>query len=258
MTQFLDWNLFDETGILLLGQVVPDEMIATMQSRIDDIMLGHADVDHSIMLMQLDSTDGSYDSAGPQTKGHKGARLDYRKIEQLEYDRIFREYMEQPVFEAVARRFYGNHAIACFRAMFMNKPAERGTALPMHQDRWSYLDRDPLLTIYTALDDASIQNGCVLYLPGSHHTLLNPAHDSGFLTKEMASEYSEAELIPLELKAGEVAILHNWTLHKSGINHTGDSRRAFSVCLMDADTRVERTGELASESLIFNSVPAAN
>ena len=32
------------------------------------------------------------------------------------------------------------------RAMFMNKPANKGTFLPWHQDRWTALDRDPQIT----------------------------------------------------------------------------------------------------------------
>ena len=37
--------------------------------------------------------------------------------------------------------------------------------------------------------------------------------------------------------AGECALLHNWLLHSSDVNHTDIPRRAFSVCYMDAQTR---------------------
>ncbi len=42
--------------------------------------------------------------------------------------------------------------------------------LPWHQDggRFWGLDRDPILQIWTALDDAPVAAGCVEVLPGSH------------------------------------------------------------------------------------------
>jgi ectoine hydroxylase-related dioxygenase (phytanoyl-CoA dioxygenase family) len=128
--------------------------------------------------------------------------------------------------------------------MFMNKPAHRGTWLPWHQDRWTYLDRDPLVTLWTALDPATIANGCVQIIPGSHKLgLVNPSHASGFLTEEQARRHAPNEkVVFLELKAGEGALLHNWLLHSSDVNMTDIPRRAFSVCYMDARTQTT-TGE---------------
>jgi ectoine hydroxylase-related dioxygenase (phytanoyl-CoA dioxygenase family) len=57
--------------------------------------------------------------------------------------------------------------------------------------------------------------------------------------------------VPLVLAAGEVVLLNPWTLHGSGINRTNHSRRAFSVCLMDAGTMSLRYKRLASRSIIF-------
>lgn len=249
------WQSFDSDGYLRLGRVADNEQLAGMQQRIDDIMLGRADVDYDRMLMQLDSDDGSYESAGAQTRGFKGKTLNYRKIEQLESDPVFLAYMQLPIFEEVARRTHGDIAVAAFRAMFMNKPAGRGTVLPLHQDRWRALDRDPLVTIYTALDAADETNGCVEIIPGTHRTLLNPKHPSGFLTPEMAAQFNaDPRRMPLVLEPGEVVLLHNWTLHASGVNRSGNSRRAFSVCLMDAATVSLRYNRLVARSILF---PAA-
>jgi phytanoyl-CoA hydroxylase len=251
-----DWALFDEQGYLRIGRVADESMLAAMCDRIDDIMLGRAGVDYRRMVMQLDSPDGDYETAGKQSHGFKGATLGYRKIEQLESDPVFREYMTLPVFEAVARRIYGSIAIAAFRAMFMNKPAGKGTWLPLHQDHWRALDRDPLITIYTALDAATPENGCVELIPGTHHTLLNPHHPNGFLTPAMAATFDrDPRRIPLVLEAGEVVLMHNWTIHGSGLNRTNQPRRAFSVCLMDAATMSLRYDRLAARSILFEAVP---
>lgn len=232
------WAFYENEGYLILKNFLPAEKLSALQQRIDDIMLGKANVDYGRMLMQLDSETGAYNDAGPQTKGHKGATLNYRKIQDLEYDPIFLELMRHPVFEDACRRVYGQADVACFRAMFMNKPANKGTFLPWHQDRWNNLDRDPELTVWVALDPATIENGCVQIVPRTHTIgLINPEHGSGFLTDEQAAEWAPREkVVYVELDAGDVVLLHNRLLHGSDKNHSSQSRRAFSVCYMDAAT----------------------
>ena len=128
--------------------------------------------------------------------------------------------------------------------MFMNKPAKRGTLLPYHQDagkQWR-LTQDPVMTVWTALDDATIEKGCMQVIPGSHklgllsemgHTI-TPEQEAAYCGDEK-SEY-------LEVKAGEAILLDNLMLHRSGVNTRDEPRRAFSVCYMDAVTRSETDG----------------
>lgn len=231
------WAQYERDGYLKLGKLLSDAELKGLSNRIDEIMLGKARVNYERMLMQLDSATGKYEDAGVQSRGFKGATLEYRKIQELEFDPLFLAYMQKPVFEDICKRVYGPHTpVAAFRAMFMNKPAHKGTFLPWHQDRWTFLDRDPLITVWTALDPATIQNGCVQLVPGSHKLgLINPSHASGFLTPEQAAKHAlKDKIIHLELKAGECALLHNYTLHASDVNRSDIPRRAFSVCYMDA------------------------
>ena len=240
-----DWKFYELNGYLRLGKVLSDEDLSALRTRIDDIMLGKADLDYNRILMQLDSDTGKYEDAGAQSRGHKGASLGYRKIQDLEFDPLFLEFMQRPIFKEICERTHGvGTPIAAFRSMFMNKPAHKGTFLPWHQDRWVYLDRDPLLTLWTALDPATKANGCVQYIPGSHHFgLINPAHGSGFLTKEQAADYCSPNKVEyLEVPAGHSVLMHNHLLHASDVNRSDIPRRAFSVCYMPAAT-VASNGE---------------
>lgn len=233
------WAMYERDGYLKLGRLLSDADLSALQNRINDIMLGKAAIDYSKLLMQLDSETGKYEDAGEQSKGHKGATLNYRKIQELEHDELFHAYMSRDIFREICRRTHGNVAISSFRAMFMNKPARKGTFLPWHQDRWNFLDKDPLITLWTALDPATIANGCVQVIPGSHKGgLLNPEHMSGFLRPDQAEKYCPREkVVYLELQPGEAVLLHNHLLHASDVNKTDISRRAFSVCYMPADTK---------------------
>jgi hypothetical protein len=246
------WQQYEREGYLRLGRCLTDDELAAMQQRMDEIMLGAAPVDYSRMMMQLDRIPGKTDAPGRGGKGHKGATLHYRKIQDLEFDPLFLRYMQKPLFRRICCMVYGaDTPVACMRAMFMNKPAADpadggggqagqsvgGTHLVWHQDRWTFFDRDPQITIWTALDPVTVANGCVYIAPRRHHALINPSDVSGFMTDDQAQTLvAEVETIPLEMEAGEAVLLHNYLPHSSGVNSTAIARRAFSVCYMDAAT----------------------
>lgn len=227
---------WESQGYVRLGQVASERQLADMRLRIDALMLGEAPTKD--LWFQMDSTTGDYGDLVFSDGKWAGPSLAYRKIERLERDPVFLEYVRHPTFRQITRQLIGEE-ISLYRAMFMNKPAARGTVLPYHQDagaQWQ-LDRDPYVTIWTALDDAAIANGCVQVIPGSHklgllseqgHTIT--AEQEALYCPEDRSEY-------IELPAGEVVLLHNLLLHRSGVNTTNKPRRAFSVVYMDAATR---------------------
>jgi phytanoyl-CoA hydroxylase len=228
-------------GFLRLGQVASEAELAALQERIDAIMLG--EVRYERMMMQLDGPTGEYGDLGPQSVGWKGATLAYRKIQDLEQDPVFLGYMRHPRFRELTRELVGEE-ISVFRAMFMNKPAQQGTVLPYHQDggsNWG-LDRERFVTVWTALDDATVANGCVQVVPGSHRLGLLSERGHTITPEQEARYCRDADSLYLEARAGEAFLLHNYLLHRSGVNRTDRPRRAFSVVYMDGATRRVRDG----------------
>jgi len=125
------WWQYHQDGYIRLGKLIDGAELANLQQRIDDIMLGK--VVYEGMFMQLDAG-GAYENLNWDTR-FAGARLDYRKIQDLERDPLFLRLMQRPVFREICDYHYGAHAsISVFRSMFMNKPARKGTILPWHQD----------------------------------------------------------------------------------------------------------------------------
>jgi phytanoyl-CoA hydroxylase len=245
------WWQYQQDGYLKLGPVLDATDLTALQERIDAIMLGTAEVDYSNMLMQLDSDSGVYGEMPAQTVGFKHATLNYRKIQGLEFDSLFGDYLRRPLFHEICAHVYGAHcAISCSRAMFMNKPAGKGTILPWHQDGGSgwHMDRDPVVTVWTALDAATIANGCVQVVPGSHKLGLLSEGGHTITPKQEELYCPEEKIVYLELEPGESVLLHNWLLHRSDVNKTETPRRAFSVCYMDARTRTT-AGEAAGTTV---------
>ncbi len=75
------WREYEEQGYLRLGRTVSAGDLAALQRRIDEIMLGTADIDYDRLMMQRDTDTGVYSDLEPQTLGHKGPSRDYRKME---------------------------------------------------------------------------------------------------------------------------------------------------------------------------------
>ena len=237
---------FRSDGYTRLGSLLNQSELAALTEQIDQIMLGTAEVPYDQMLMQLEPSINLPEALRGQSNGHKLSTLAYRKIQDLDLAPLFKAYLTRSLFADLCRQVYGKErSIACMRAMFINKPVGGSSDLVWHQDRWSHLDRDPKITVWTALDPATIDNGCVEIVPGSHRRVLNPSHTAGFLTDnqrhqlttKLATVNPDFRTVQLELNPGEAVLLHNWTLHRSGTNNTDTPRRAFSVCYMDSATR---------------------
>ncbi len=238
------WESYGRNGYLPLGPVVSGPQLEAMRRRVDDLALGN--VTNPNVQMQLD-TGGAYDELPDAVHRFDTGTSRYRKIQGLEADDLFSDLMRHPVFIEVCARQYGPHApISTFRAMVMNKPAGQGTELPWHQDGgavWA-LDRDPLVTIWVALDVASPENGCMEIVPGSHRLGLLSWYGSTISDEAAARHCTPASSIPLPVEAGHAVLLHNWLLHRSGLNASAVPRRAFTCCYLDGRTRNTLTGDL--------------
>jgi len=248
-----DWQAFDVSGFMRLGQVLDAEQVEALKQRADDLALGA--VRNPAVQLQRD-TGGVYEELPQAQAQDDGATLRYRKVQGLEADELFRPLVQHPLFREVCARLYGPHAgVSLFRAMIMNKPAEQGTVLPWHQDGgdvWA-LDRDPLVTIWVALDPATVANGCVEVIPGSHRLGLLRTYGSTVLPDDVARHCPESQALPLEVEPGYALLLHNWLIHRSGVNPSTTSRRAFTACYMDARTQSTLTGD--GFPLVFGQAP---
>lgn len=236
------WCNFERDGFVHLGKLLEGDAIAALTQRADD--LGSGALSNPQIVMQLD-TGGDYDAL-PQavSRFDAGTRL-YRKIQGLETDPLFSPLVRHPLFMDICARLYGAHApVSLFRAMIMNKPAGQGTHLPWHQDGgdvWA-LDRDPLVTVWVALDPATRANGCVEVIPGSHRLGLLSANGSTVAADVVPEHCPVEQVLPLELEAGHAVLMHNWLIHRSGVNTSNQPRRAFTACYMDGRTRSVLTG----------------
>jgi polysaccharide pyruvyl transferase WcaK-like protein len=248
------WNDYSRDGFLRLGKVLEPEEVEALKQRADDLALGN--VKNPNVQMQLD-TGGAYEDLPAAVRSFDHGTMLYRKIQGLETDDLFTRLVRHPLFLEVCARQYGPHsAISIFRAMVMNKPAGQGTVLPWHQDGgnvWA-LDRDPLVTLWVALDPATRANGCMEIVPGTHRLGLLSLYGSTVEEEDVQRHCPPALVQPLEVEPGHAVLLHNWLIHRSGLNPSPVPRRAFTACYMDGRTQSILTGD--PFPLVAGSLPA--
>jgi ectoine hydroxylase-related dioxygenase (phytanoyl-CoA dioxygenase family) len=149
----------------------------------------------------------------------------------------FHDVLWNPRFLAAADQLMEHRAIRFWHDQLFWKPPKQGGVVAWHQD-YSYWTRTkPVahLTCWCALDDATIGNGCLQYIPGSHEWGLLPkpviAGDlegiKDSLNDEQRAQFGRPQFA--EVKAGEAIFHHSLTLHGSGANRSSNPRRAFVI-----------------------------
>lgn len=120
------------------------------------------------------------------------------------------------------------------------KSAAFGSPIEWHQD-WAFYPQtnDDLLAVGVAIDDMTLENGCMLMVPGSHRGPLFNHHQDGVFVgaiTDPAFNPDQEEVVPVEVKAGGVSIHHVRTLHASAPNRSSKSRRLLLIqyCAGDA------------------------
>ncbi len=118
------------------------------------------------------------------------------------------------------------------------KPARHGSELPWHQDEayWETGFRYSALGCWVPLDDATLDNGCLHFVPGSHRGRVLPHRHiggdpsvHGLELDPAADPVDTSSGRAVELAAGEATAHHCRTLHHSGPNRTEGVRRAYAT-----------------------------
>lgn len=128
--------------------------------------------------------------------------------------------------------------ICFFHGKVMMKEAHSGGAWEWHQDYGYWYNEGFLypnmLSAFVALDPATIANGCLQVLRGSHRL---GRLDHGRVGNQTGGDPSRIglleerlERVPVELEAGSVVFFHCNTLHTSAPNESDNHRRSFIVC----------------------------
>jgi phytanoyl-CoA hydroxylase len=155
---------------------------------------------------------------------------------------LFRDIAQLPAATAALNSIIGPNVKMMQSMLFIKSEGKPGQA--WHQDETHIPTRDRSLTaVWIALDDATIENGCLWVIPGSHRSGVlypdRPLDDPRFdCTREAYGfRYDEQQAIAVELPAGAALVFDGYLLHRS-LPNTGRHglRRALANHYMSAES----------------------
>ena len=141
------------------------------------------------------------------------------------------------------------------QSMFIFKQPFIGGEVICHQDS-TFLYTQPLSVkgFWFALEDASIKNGCMWAIPGGHKGVLK----SRFFRKKNGngteievfddSAWDTSKLVPLEVRAGTMIVLHGLLPHMSYTNRSKSTRHAYTMHLIEGDANYPQSNWLQRSS----------
>jgi len=156
----------------------------------------------------------------------------------LSYDESFLEFCRNDTILDYVEQLIGPD-FALWNSSFFAKPALNGHATPWHQDG-QYWPIKPLATctVWLAIDDANIKNGCLRFIKGSHIDQRLKSHSLNedknlTLNQELnKEEFNENEAVNLVLKRGQISLHDVYLVHGSEANNSSKARRAITMRFM--------------------------
>jgi phytanoyl-CoA hydroxylase len=215
---------FAKDGYLVVENILSPKQLTTLRAKITELQSA-----------PIDAKDGVV----RQTEGETGP---LRKLNALvPTSPWFRALASAPAITDIACELT-DHAeeLWLYSDQVFLKPAHCGSEKPLHQDN-SYFRVEPMtrgITCWVAIDDATIENGCMRYIPASHKLGLVPHRELGsalHLTPD-DPKYMGTE-IHVPIPAGAAIFHHLCTMHSSGANTSDKSRRAWALHFVNGESQ---------------------
>ena len=215
---------FRENGYLAGVKMLDEEQIEILRNELVEL------VDETHPGRELFYEYNSNESTDPQT-------ILFHALGAWRVTEGYHDVLWNPRFLMAASQLLGDKPVRFWHDQLFYKPPKKGGVVAWHQD-YSYWTRTkPVahLTCWCALDDATKENGCLQYIPGSHQWGLLPKPViagelegiKDFLNEDQKKTFEKPALA--EVKGGEAIFHHSLTLHGSGENKSNRPRRAFVI-----------------------------
>ena len=173
--------------------------------------------------------------------GGVSARTVLRKLDNPHHHRhVVRQLAAAPALVDVVESLIGPGVSVYFSQIFF-KPPEGGGPKPAHQDNHYFgpNDSEGVVTAWVALDDATLENGCLYFGNGSNQGPVYPhiaPADEPYNLQLAPDILSRQPMSPAPVLRGGVSFHHGNTFHQSGPNLSPHWRRACALHYVNAGT----------------------
>jgi phytanoyl-CoA hydroxylase len=181
--------------------------------------------------------DDAFDEQGElrQEKAHSLNKIGHAMHD---LDDVFDRFSRTPELAAAARAI-GFDDPAIVQSMYIFKPPNIGGEVVCHQDStYIYTEPDSCVGFWFALEDATLENGCMQFIPGAHQEPLkkrNYRKSDGKLITEILDDtpWPEERKVAAEAEAGTLVIFAGRAPHLSAANRSSRSRHAYTLHVID-------------------------
>jgi phytanoyl-CoA hydroxylase len=155
-------------------------------------------------------------------------------------------------FGELAARLSGRPARVWHDQALFKEPRE-GVKTPWHQDAvyWPHGERKDQITIWIALSDATIENGCMSFVAGTHRAgvqeYVNLAEPKNIF--DAAPAFKGVKPQTCQLKAGSCTFHNGLTFHYAGPNKSDGMREAFAIIYMPDGTIYDGKKHIVTDPL---------
>lgn len=239
---------FKQNGFIAVEDVLSTEEVAALAARADLIAAGEAEhvPETSVQLEPV------------FRKGERAVEdrvLSVRKLYNLAvYDPVMWAHVVNPKVVDIIAELLGTDDIKMYGDQLFMKAPEVGTAQGWHQDSASWRDILPmdLVSAWTAIDPAALDNGCLYFAPGTQRWgMLRGSQLAPFLPDLDGGQWPS---VPVPLKPGSISFHHSLVLHRSGANQSALRRRGYAVHYMRATSFKDEAVTDAPKMLLFKQV----
>lgn len=157
-------------------------------------------------------------------------------------DAVFDRFSRTPELAAAVRAL-GVDDPAIVQSMYIFKPPNIGGEVVCHQDStYIYTEPESCVGFWFALEDATLENGCMQFIPGAHKLPLkkrNYRKADGELVMEVLDDtpWAEENKVAAEAETGTLVIFDGRAPHLSAANRSSKSRHAYTLHVIDQKCR---------------------
>ena len=207
---------YEKDGYIIIDNVIDKIILDKIQLATDKI------VENASL---INKSNDQYDLADNHSKN----KPSIRRIKQPQnFDNTFKELLFYPSVIDKVTSLLGNNFRLHNGKMNMKSPSA-GDLVDWHQD-WAFYphSNDDVLAVGIMLDDMTLENGSVLFVPGSHKGQVYDHHHKGYFAGAIDIEKNSIDLsktVEVTGKAGSITIHHARLLHASKPNNSNSMRK---------------------------------
>jgi len=264
---------FESSGVFILENFVPVEACEALRQRASEFVEAFNPADLRSVFSTTDQEQlddqyfiesgdkirfffeaGAFDASG-ELRQAKEISLNKMGHAMHDIDPVFDDFSHSPELAEIARGL-GFSKPGIIQSMYIFKPPRIGGEVVCHQDStYIYTEPESCVGFWFALEDATLDNGCMHFIPGGHKLPLkkrNYRTGEFKLTTEVLDDepWPEHLKIPAEAKAGTLVVFNGRAPHLSGPNNSDRSRHAYTLHVIDqachypADNWLQRGDDL--------------